>query len=509
MVTLAPAPASLRRSWFALAALVPAVMAVGLDTTILAVALPTLAGDLGASTDQLQWFVIGYTLVFAAAMIPAGLVGDRWGRRRVLIASLVVFVLGSVACALSRTPDQLIAARMVLGLGGAGIVPTALGLLTVLFDETVRPRATATLMSATMLGYPVGPILGGWILQHHAWGWVFAINIPLALLALAVVATLVPESRASVPPRIDVAGVVLSSAALALVCYGVSRAGDTSWGATSAWLPTVAGIATAVTFWVVEGRVREPLVPPALFARPGFVWGVAVASALSFVLFGLLFVVPQYSSAILGADAQGAGVRLLPFIVGMLLGSAVAPRAAARLGRDPVIVVGLLLLAGAMAIAGRTTTESGDARLVVWVGLAGLGLGLALPPAADQALGDLDPEASGVGSGVMQAVRMVAGTLGAALLGSAFNSTYRGALPPLDALPGDLAVIVGQGAQQGLAVAEKLGSADLATAVREAFVTGMGRLGWICAAVSLATAVIVLVGACAAARRRRRETMAE
>jgi len=223
------------RRWWALMSLVPAALAVSLDATVLSVALPTLGTDLHASTDALQWFVIAYTLAFAAAMIPAGLLGDRVGRKRVLLTSLVVFGAGSLACATATGPATMIAARAILGIGAAAVLPMTMAFITVLFEETERSKALAVIMTVTMLGFPIGPIVGGWLVTNAWWGWVFLINLPVVAVAMVAVAALLPESSATsiagtsvdrtARGPVDVAGIVLSSAALAALSYGVTEVG--------------------------------------------------------------------------------------------------------------------------------------------------------------------------------------------------------------------------------------------------------------------------------------------
>ena len=222
------------RRWLALFAMVPAALVVGIDATVLSLALPTLATDLHASTSELQWFVSAYMLVFAAAMLPAGLLADRYGRKRILLLALVVLAVGSLACAYSATSAQFMAARVLLALGAAMVVPAALGALPVLFTEEERPKAVAAIMAATMLGQPIGPLLGGWLLTTFWWGSVFIINVPVVLVALVAVAAFVPESRSERRPRFDLPGIALSSAGLALLIYGVIQAGENGWGDATA-----------------------------------------------------------------------------------------------------------------------------------------------------------------------------------------------------------------------------------------------------------------------------------
>src|SRR5437588_5071723 len=209
------------RRWWALGALTLAVLAVGLDGTVLSVALPTLATALHASESDLQWFSSGYLLVLAAAMLPAGLLGDRYGRKKVMLTSLILFGAGLVACTYAPSAGAFIAARAVLGLAGAGVVVMALSALTVLFTEEERPRAMGVWAAANFLALPLGPILGGWMLTQFWWGSVFLINVPVVVLALIAVAVLMPESRSSTRPGLDPIGVLTPSGGLAALVYGV------------------------------------------------------------------------------------------------------------------------------------------------------------------------------------------------------------------------------------------------------------------------------------------------
>ncbi len=244
-----------RRRWWALGALAISVLVVGLDLFVLSLALPTLAVDLHASTGDLQWFVDSYSLVLAAALLPAGLLGDRIGRKKLLIAALAIFGVASLACAYSSSTGELIAARAVLGLAAAVILPLALAVLPVMFLPEERPRAIAVVGGATFIGYPLGPILGGWLLDHYWWGSVFLINVPIVVLALAAVTFLMPESRGSGRFRIDVTGVVVSSAGLVALTYGVIRAGQDGWSNSIAAASMVAGAILLAAFVAWERLV--------------------------------------------------------------------------------------------------------------------------------------------------------------------------------------------------------------------------------------------------------------
>ena len=325
------------RRWWALGAMALAVLAVGLDGTVLSLALPTLAAALRASETDLQWFTSGYLLVLAAAMLPAGLLGDRYGRKRVLLAALVLFAAGSLGCAYAPGAGAFIAARAVLGLAGAALVTMALSALTVLFSERERPRAVGVWAAANFLALPIGPLLGGWLLSHAWWGWVFLINAPIAAVGLVAVVLLLPESRAAARPALDLPGVLPSSAGLVLLTDGLIEAGRQGWGGAGALLPLTAGALLLLAFLRWERHVGRraggrPLLDLALFRSAAFSWGVLLAAVAALAMVGVLFTLPQYFQAVLGADAQGAGLRLLPLIGGLVLGAVPADRLAGRVG---------------------------------------------------------------------------------------------------------------------------------------------------------------------------------
>ena len=484
------------RKWWALAAMSLAVLVAGLDATVLSLALPTLAGALHASEAQLQWFIAGYALLLAAAMLPAGLLGDRYGRKKVLLASLALFGAGSIACAYAPAAGAFIAARSVLGLAGAGLITMALSGVTVLFNEKERPRAVGIWSMANFLALPIGPLLGGWLLKHYWWGWVFLINVPVVVVTLIAVWLLVPESRSATRPGLDPVGVLSSSAGLAAVTYGLIEAGQQGWGSASALFPLAVGMLVLLAFGLWERRLSrrpdgQPLVDLSLFHSRNFTWGTILAAVGVLAMFGVLFTMPQYFQAISGNDAQGAGLRLLPLIGGLVLGAGLADRLAARIGAKLTVVLGFLLLATGLAIGATTTSTAGNGFAAAWMALCGAGMGLALATAASGALIELSAERSGVGSAVLQAVNKLGGPFGAAILGSVLNSTYRGRLD-VAGLPAGAVSAAHQSVFAGVTTAHQLGSAALLDAVRSAFVAGMDASLVVAAGFALAGALLAL-----------------
>lgn len=470
------APSRSRR-WWALGAISLAVLAVTLDVTVLTVALPTLAKELGASEAELQWFVTAYTLALVAGMLPAGLLADRYGRRRLLLAALVLFGIGSAVCAMAPNPEVFIAGRVVLGLAGAAIIVVALATLTVLFDEDERPRAIGIWGAANFIGLPLGPILGGWILTNAWWGWIFLINVPVAIVAFLAVANLVPESRAARAPRIDLAGIALSSGGLIAVMYGLVEAGQVGWTdpVTAAWL--IGGTIVLVVFVVWERRLGsrpggEPLVDLSLFRTPSFTWGIVCAAFGVFGLFGAMFALPQYFQAVIAVDPQGSGLRLLPLVAGLVVGAVPADRIAAGIGPKVTVTVGFAVVVAALVLGSTTTVTSGDAFLAAWSFMLGAGGGVAFATAASVALVEVSAERSGVAAGLLQAVVKLGPAFGATILGSVLNATYQANLD-VSALPPAAATAAQESVFGAIAVATQIGSTALAASARDAFVAGM------------------------------------
>jgi MFS transporter, DHA2 family, multidrug resistance protein len=518
-ITGAPAAQGTRggpgaRRWWALIAVAVSMLVVGLDLTVLNLALPTIATSLHASTSDLQWFNSAYSLVIAALVLPAGLLGDRLGRKKVLLTSLALFGASSAACAYAATAGELIAARVLLGVGAAAIMPLALAIIPVLFAPEERQKATAIMASTIFLSFPIGPLAGGSLLDHFWWGSVFLINVPIVTLALTAVAVLMPESRSERRPRVDFAGVGISSLGLTGLTYGIIKAGQNGWGNAIALAAIAAGIVVLILFVFWERRLTlragrdggavQPLIELRLFRSAGFTWGTLLAALVSFAMFGILFAMPQYFQDVRGADALGSGVRTLPLIGGMLAGMIAGTRlqsprrTSGGLPREPLanarsmVTVGYAVMAAALAVGAFTKVTSGAGFTSAWFAVSGLGLGLAMPAAMNAAIGALSAERSGAGTALITAMRQVGATIGVAVLGTILNNVYQSRLT-VTGLPAAVAHAAKSSVAGGVAVAHALRSPALLDSVRTAFTHGLDIMLWTCTGIAIVSAALALV----------------
>jgi len=485
------------RRWWALAALDLGVLAVGLDVTVLSVALPTLSGALKASESDLQWFSSAYALVLAIGMLPAGVLGDRFGRKRVLLGALMLFGAGSILCAYSVNPAEFIAGRVLLGAAGAAIVVMALSVLTVLFSEDERPRAVGIWAAANFLALPVGPIFGGWLLTNHWWGWIFLMNVPVALVGVIAVLSLVPESRSAQRPALDPIGMVLISAGLAGVTYGLIELGRNGWNDGRDLGVLAAGLILAFAFFAWEARLTSrpggrPLIDLALFRSRGFTWGTGLAALGGLALIGMIFTLPQYSQGVLGLDPEGAGVRLLPLIAGMIVGAVPADRLAKRAGAKVTVALGFGITVIGLLIGAATAVDSSVWFTAAWTAIVGCGMGIGFATAASAALKTVPSEKSGVASALIQAMQKVGAPLGSAIFGSVLVSVYQSSLN-VSGLPLVAAEAARRSVFGGVAVAHQLGSPALLDSARHSFVQGMDAALLVSACVAALAMIAALV----------------
>ncbi|MFK4098874.1 MFS transporter [Streptomyces sp. NPDC019531] len=485
METITPDP----RRWWALSALVASMLTLGFDLTILNVALPTMAADLDAGTGAQQWMADAYVIVFAALMLPAGLLGDRFGRRRMLIAGLGIFLAGSLVGALAGDVNAVIAARAVMGVGGALVTPLALSVLPTLFAPDERTKAVGIVSAASALGLPLGPIIGGWLLNHFWWGSVFLVNVPMAAIGIAACVFLLPETRDPSSPRVDTFSTAFTVTGLGALVYAIIEAPTRGWGD-----PLVLGMLAASVVLIAglvlrERRVERPMLDMTLLTHRGFLFNTIAATLVNFILSGLLFVLPPFLQAVLGHDALGTGVRLLPMMGGLLVASRLAPKAVARFGARAAVSAGLVVLAFAGLLGSRTTVDSGYGFVALWLSLTGFGFGLSLIPAMNGGLSALPRDRAGSGSGLLMTMRQVGGAIGIALLGSLLSSTFRDRLD-VSGLPAPAADTAGESVVAAHLVAQRTDSADLLTSANSAYVHGMGVVLLVCGIAALVAALL-------------------
>jgi EmrB/QacA subfamily drug resistance transporter len=480
-----------RGRWWALAALVLSGLVLALDMTILITALPTLSARLGASTTELQWIANGYTLALGGLMLPAGVLADRYGRRRLLLGGLLLFGVASVVASMMTTASGLIAMRVLMGAAGAVIMPLTLSILPTIFSEEERPRAVAAAAAGAFLGLPFGPLVAGWLLTHFAWGSVFLINAPVVALALAGVALFVPESRDPAAPRIDWMGAVLAVVGICALVEGIIAEPDHGWTDPVVLLALLGGAALLAGFVVRELTTASPLVDLRLFRDGRFAWSTAAFMLVGFAMTGVLFVVSPFLQIVLGNDAEGTGLRLLPLIGGVMVGAISSERLTAWVGTRYAVAAGLATTALGMGLLSRVSPGDGFG-LIVGGGLAviGLGLGMAMPPAQDAILGALPAAQVGAGNALTRTLQQVSASFGVAILGSVLNGVYRSGLTPhLAGLPaaardGALGSIAG-------AAAAGRGAPGVLTAARDAYAQGMSEVLLVCIPLALLVAALV------------------
>jgi EmrB/QacA subfamily drug resistance transporter len=431
-----------------LVALLSAAFLVNLDTTMVNVALPTMVRQLHATTTQLQWVVDAYNLVFAALLLTFGSLSDRFGRKGMLLAGLAVVGTASLAGGFTTSPGQLIAARAVMGLGAAMTFPATLSLISNVFTErTERARAIGLWGAIAGVAIATGPIVGGWLLERYSWASIFIAMAPVAAVAAVLVALAVPTSRDPDAAAVDIPGLVLSSAAMALLVFTIIEAPTYGWAAAR----TVAGFAVSAVllaaFIAAERRAAHPMLDVGLFRNMRFSAASGAVTVSFFTLFGFIFLITQYFQFVRGYGPLSTGVRLLPVALAVGAGSVAGTQLAVRAGTKLVVTTGLIATAGFYAwVAATASATLAYAVIAAQMVLYGLGMGLTSAPATESIMGAISAAKAGVGSAVNDSTRLIGGTLGVAVIGSVYASVYASRLTATmpAAVPGPVAVIAHQ-----------------------------------------------------------------
>jgi len=489
------------RRWAILAVLCLSVLLALIDNTIVNVALPSISRQLHASTSDLQWIVDAYSLVFASLLLVGGSLGDRYGRKGALQAGLAAFAGFSAFAGLSGSTGELIVARCLMGAAAALIFPATLAILTNTFtDAKERAAAVGIWTGITGLGVALGPITGGILLQHFSWSSVFFATIPIAVAALALGAWLVPVSRDPEAPQLDLVGFILSIAGVAAVVYTTIEAPARGWASPVTLAGYGAGLALLAVFAVWERRVSEPMLDITLFRNIRFSAASFSIAVAFFGLFGFIFLITQYFQIVHGYSPLSAGVRTLPFALGVGAAAPAAPVLARRLGIKIVVPAGLILMGAGFFVAstlGSNTAYFGP--VLASMVLMAVGLGLVTAPSTGAILAVLPLGKAGVGSAVNDVTRELGGTFGVAVVGAVFSSVYGPQLTQLLhglGLPAPALAAARQSPAAAVQVAARAPAsahAAIIDAANRAFVAGLSRGSLVCAAVVALGAVFAFL----------------
>src|SRR5262245_21313984 len=380
-----------RRRWAILAVLSLSVFLVVVDNTIVNVALPTLSRELGASTSQLQWIVDAYSLVFAGLLLAAGSLGDRFGRKGALQLGLAAFGLTSVLAPFSGTAEQLIAARAAMGIGAALVFPATLAILTNVFTDPVeRAKAIGLWAGVSGIAVALGPVTGGWLLEHFWWGSAFFVNVPIVAVALVAGRVLLPTSRDTRAGRFDPLGLILSIAGVTTLVYTVIEAPRHGWTAPVTLGGFLVALVLLAGFIAWELHRDDPMLDVSVFRNARFSAASAAVAVAFFALFGFIFLITQYFQFVRGYSTLSAGLHTLPFAVAAAIVAPIAPRLASRFGSTRIVAAGLALMAGGFLVGATTTVTSAYwGPVVLTMVLIAGGLGLTTAPATDAIMGAL------------------------------------------------------------------------------------------------------------------------
>ncbi len=463
------------RRWWTLATLCLSLLIIVMDNTILNVAIPSLMDDLHATNSQIQWIIDGYTLVFAGLLLTSGSLGDRFGRKGALQLGIVLFGMGSIASAMAGSAEQLILTRAFMGIGGALIMPATLSILTDVFrDPRERGRAIAIWAGFSGLGVALGPVAGGLLLKHFSWSSVFWVNLPIGLTALIAGAFLIPTSKDPSAPRIDVPGAAMSIIGLGALLFGIIEGPSRGWTDPLVLAGFAVGLTVLAAFIAWELNTDHPMLDMRFFRNPRFSVANGAITLTFFAMFGSLFLMTQYWQLVHGYTPLGAGVRLIPFALTMMVVAPLSARVVEKVGTKRVVSGGLLVMTTSLVLLSFIQRDTSYSLVIAIFCLMAVGMGLTMAPATESIMGSLPREKAGVGSAVNDTTRQVGGALGVAIIGSIVSSAYASRIAtsvPGFGVVGDAVTT----AQQSLANALRLAPGTdnpqgYVDAVRDAFV---------------------------------------
>lgn len=470
------------RRWWILVVLCLSTLVLVIDSMALTVAVPSMTEDLGASAQQTQWILDSYILVFAGLLLTSGSLGDRFGRRKVMLIGLLLFGAASLAAVFCVNPGEVIAARVAMGVGGALIMPSTLSILITVFDEEERGRAMAAWGSVSMLGLVGSPILGGVLIDHFSWHSIFFLNVPVVALAVVAGLVLMPESKAPWQ-KADPLGAVLSAAGMTALVWWIIEIPQHGAFTGRSLLTLATAVVTLTGFVLWQNVTAAPMVPLSLFKHRNFSGGSLSLALVQIGNGGLLLVLTQYLQFVLGYSAIKAGLAFLPLAVTALIGNTGGAKLAARIGNRFVILSGMLVMVACFALLTTVDAGSGFTVPAIALGLLGLGAGMAMPAAVGALMGTIPADKAGVGSALNDTVQQAGTALGIAILGSLLSSGYA------HRMPADAPVA----ARQSIAGAFVTADPTLLRTAREAFASAMSTTFALSAAGVLAAAVLAAV----------------
>jgi EmrB/QacA subfamily drug resistance transporter len=407
------------RRWLTLAAVAFGLFMIMLDNTVVNVALPSMARDLGVGLSELEWIVTGYALTFASLMLTGGKLADLLGRRLIFVVGLVIFTGSSLACGLAESGDFLIGARVVQGVGAALMNPATLSIIAATFPPHQRGMAIGIWAGVSALALAIGPLVGGLLTEHLDWSWIFFVNIPVGIVAIVASFVLIPESKdESAEQRLDLPGLLTSAIGLFALTYGLIEANTYGWTSGRIIGSFVVAVVMLTAFVLLETHQRLPMLDLSLFRNGTFLGANLAVLLVALAMFGVFFFVSLYMQGILGYSAVQAGAAFLPMTVLIILVAPIAGKTSDRIGSRWLMTTGMLLVAAQLVSFSRLDEHSTFWNLLPGLMVGGLGIALVMTPSAAAAVRALPVDKSGVGSAVLNAFRQVGGSMGIALLGA-------------------------------------------------------------------------------------------
>lgn len=485
--------------WWTLVFIATSVVLIVTDASSVTIALPTFQRELNCTVSELQWIISIYIMVFGALMLVAGTLGDRLGRARILRLGVIVFSGASLAAAFAGSGSQLILWRGIQGIGAAMILPATLAIITNVFPREERGKAIGVWAGINGFGIALGPIIAGLLVERFGWPWVFLYNLPIAAVALIGGWFLIPDSRDPYPKRLDLPGTILSITALATLVFGLVRGGDLGWTDPAVISCLAVSIVLIIGLVLWERHTNHPILDIGFFRHRRFSVGIGAVSITGVGMVGITFALTLYLQFVQGYTPLETGIRFIPLALGLFVGGGSSDKTVARFGTTRVIALGFLLMIILGALASLWQVETAYWQLGLFFFGIGFSLGYIAAPATDAVMGALPEAQAGVGSAVNTVMRMIAGAIGVAALGSALNTIYSSsfdkAIATVNGLPSEIAKAASDSVGAAVTIAEKLpaGVGDtIAQIAKESFMDGWQVIAFVVCGVGVLGCILTL-----------------